>query len=96
MSHRYPRPIQNGSVRLHVVDSMAKRASGRRPRMGRKAAIRSLGGLTASSVTIQASTISPRMESARERHDSINELPNKNFAPALPARTENLRFVKFR
>jgi hypothetical protein len=85
-SHRYPGPIQNGSVRLHAVDSMAKRASGRRARMGRKAAIRSLEGLAASSVTIQASTVCPRIGivTARERQDAINDLPNKNFAPALP------------
>src|SRR5262249_31812451 len=56
--------IQNGSVRLQAVDSMAKRASGRRARIGRKAAIRSLESLAASSATIQASTVSPRMESS--------------------------------
>src|SRR5215471_5405878 len=43
---------------------MAKRASGRRARIGRKAAIRSLESLAASSATIQASTVSPRMESS--------------------------------
>ena len=43
MGHRQSQAIQNGSVRLQAVDSMAKRASGRRARIGRKAAIKSLG-----------------------------------------------------
>src|SRR6185436_11856532 len=56
--------VQNGSVRLHAVDSMANRACGRRARIGRKAAIRSLGSRAASSATIQPSTVSPRIESS--------------------------------
>ena len=33
--------VQNGSVRLHAVESMARRACGRRARIGRKAAMMS-------------------------------------------------------
>ena len=56
--------VQNGSVRLHAVDNMAKRACGRRARIGRNAAIRSLGSRAASSATIQPSTVNPRIESS--------------------------------
>ena len=53
--------VQNGSVRLHAVDNMANRASGRRARIGRKAAI--IMDKAASSATIQPSTVRPRIES---------------------------------
>ena len=56
--------VQNGSARLHAVESMARRACGRRARIGRNAAMRSLERRAASSATIQASTVSSRTESS--------------------------------
>ena len=56
--------VQNGSVRLHAVDSIAKRACGQRARIGRSALIRSLVRRAASSATIQPSTVNPRIESS--------------------------------
>src|ERR1019366_8305898 len=56
--------VQNGSARLHAVDSMARRVCGLRARIGRKAEMRSLDRRAASSATIQASTVSPRTESS--------------------------------
>src|SRR5262249_40207209 len=44
--------VQNGSVRLQAVDSMAKRACGRRARIGRNAAMRLFGSRAASSAMI--------------------------------------------
>ena len=65
--------VQNGSVRLQAVDSMANRASGRRARIGRSAAIRSWGSRAASSATIQPSTVSPRIESSLPGSASTRE-----------------------
>ena len=41
--HHLSQTVQNGSVRLHAVDSMANRACGRRARIGRNALIGSVG-----------------------------------------------------
>ena len=61
---RLSQAIQNGSVRLQAVDSIANRACGRRARIGRSARSGLRRSRAASSATIQPSTVRPRMESS--------------------------------
>ena len=65
--------VQNGSLRVHAVDSMANRACGFRARIGRNAAIKSSGSRAASSATIQPSTVSPRIKSSLPGSASTRE-----------------------